>query len=109
MRAQAATRIRRFADRVEMIDATADTITLPAGSVDAVCAVNNVQLWQPLPPSLARVFALLRPGGSIVVGITENAVRPDGGSAGRDVETWLLPRLLQAGALVDGRTTDRIR
>ncbi len=97
MRAQAATRIRRFAARVEMIDATADTITLPAGSVDAVCAVNNVQLWQPLPASLARVFQLLRPGGSIVVGITENAVLPDGGSAGRDVDQWLLPRLTEVG------------
>jgi predicted O-methyltransferase YrrM len=97
MRAQAASRIRRFADRVELIDATADTVTLPAGSVDAVCAVNNVQLWQPLPASLARVLSLLRPGGAIVLGITENAVLPDGGSAGRGVDTWLLPSVAEAG------------
>jgi len=97
MRAQAAARTRQFADRVEMVDATADTITLPAGSVDAVCAVNNVQLWQPLAASLTRVFQLLRPGGSIVLGITERAVLADGGSAGRDFDTGLLPCLAEAG------------
>lgn len=44
--ARAATRTRQFADRVELIDATAETITLPAGSLYAVCAVNSVQLSQ---------------------------------------------------------------
>src|SRR6185437_3677147 len=97
MRAQAAARIRQYADRVEVIDATADTITLPAASVDAVCAVNNVQLWQPLPASLARVLQLLRPGGSIAIGISEHAVLPDGGSAGRDYDARLLPYLTEAG------------
>jgi SAM-dependent methyltransferase len=97
MRTQAAARTRRFADRVEMIDATAETITLAAGSIDAVCAVNNVQLWQPLPASLARVFQLLRPGGSMAFGITERAVLADGGSAGRDFDTRLLPCLTEAG------------
>jgi arsenite methyltransferase len=97
MRAQAAARTRQFADRVEMIDATAETITLPAESIDGVCAVNNVQLWQPLPVSLARVFQLLRPGGSIILGITEHAVVPDGGSAGRDFDNQLLPHLSEVG------------
>jgi SAM-dependent methyltransferase len=97
MRAQAAARTRRFADRVELIDATAATITLPAGSLDAVCAVNSVQLWQPLPASLARVIHLLRPGGAVAFGITEHAVLVDGGSAGRDFDTGLLPYLTEAG------------
>jgi ubiquinone/menaquinone biosynthesis C-methylase UbiE len=97
MRAQAATRIRQFAHRVELIDATAETITLPAASIDAVCAVNNVQLWQPLPASLARVLQLLRPGGAVAFGITEHAVLPDGGSAGRAFDTQLLPGLTEAG------------
>jgi SAM-dependent methyltransferase len=97
MRTQAAARTRQFADRVELIDATADTVTLPAGSIDAVCAVNNVQLWQPLPASLARVLELLRPGGTVAFGITENAVLPDGSSAGRDFDARLLPYLTQAG------------
>jgi SAM-dependent methyltransferase len=97
MRAQAAARTRQFADRVELIDATADTVALPAGSIDAVCAVNNVQLWQPLPASLARVIGLLRPGGVIAFGVTEHAVLPDGASAGRDFDARLLPQLADAG------------
>lgn len=97
MRTQAAARTRRFAHRVELIDATAQTITLPAASVDAVCAVNSVQLWQPLPASLARVLQLLRPGGVVAFGITEHAVLADGGSAGRAFDTRLLPRLTEAG------------
>src|SRR4051794_14400264 len=97
MRAQAAARTRQFADWVELIDATAETITLPARSIDAVCAVNNVQLWQPLPVSLARVLQLLRPGGAVAFGITEHAVLADGGSAGRDFDTKLLPCLTEAG------------
>src|SRR5690242_11457129 len=36
MRAQATARTRQFADRVELVDATAETIALPAASVDAV-------------------------------------------------------------------------
>lgn len=43
MRAQAAARTRQLADRVAMIDATTETITLAAASIDAVCAVNNIQ------------------------------------------------------------------
>jgi ubiquinone/menaquinone biosynthesis C-methylase UbiE len=97
MRAQAAARTQQFADRVELIDATADTVTLPAGSIDAVCAVNNVQLWQPLPASLARVMRLLRPGGTVAFGVTEHAVLPDGSSAGRGFDAYLLPYLTQAG------------
>jgi SAM-dependent methyltransferase len=97
MRAQAASRIRQVVDRVEMVDATADTIALPDGSVDGVCAVNNVQLWQPLTVSLARVLQLLRPGGSIVLGVTEHAVLTEGGSVGRDFDSRLLPHLNEAG------------
>ena len=97
MRTQAAARIRQFAGRVELIDATADTVTLPAGSVDAVCAVNNVQLWHPLPASLTRVLQLLGPDGRVAFGITEHAVLPDGGSAGRDFDARLLPYLSEAG------------
>lgn len=97
MRAQAASRTRRFADRVDLLDATADTLPLPPGSCDAVCAVNNVQLWQPLPESLARVFAVLVPGGTVALGVTENAVLPDGGSVGRTYDERLVPDLQRAG------------
>src|SRR3954454_11474267 len=97
MRSQAAARTRQVSKRVELVDATADTLTLPAGSIDAVCAVNNVQLWQPLPASLARVIQLLRPGGTVAFGITEHAVLAAGSSAGRDFDPRLLPTLTEAG------------
>lgn len=50
MRAQAASRTRHFSDRVQLLDATADSLSLPAASINPVYAINNVQLWQPLPP-----------------------------------------------------------
>src|SRR5437868_13775978 len=78
MRAQAAARTRQFADRTELIDATAKTITLPAGSINAACAVNNVQLWQPLPATLARILQLSRPASAAAFRITEHAVIDDG-------------------------------
>lgn len=97
MRAQAAARTRQFAHHVEIIDATAETVSLPAGSVDAVCAVNNVQLWQPMSASLSRVLQLLRPGGLIAIGVTEHAVLADGGSAGRNFDARLLRCMTEAG------------
>ncbi len=97
MRTQAGARTRQVGDRVELIDATAYTVALPARTVDAVCAVNNVQLWDPLPASLARIFQLLRPGGTAAFGVTEHAVLPDGASVGRDFDARLLPYLTEAG------------
>jgi ubiquinone/menaquinone biosynthesis C-methylase UbiE len=97
MRAQAASRTRLFSDRVRLLDATADSLSLPADSIDAVCAINNVQLWQPLPSSLAVVHNLLRPGGTLALGLTENAVLPGGGCVGRGYDTSLLPHLHEAG------------
>jgi SAM-dependent methyltransferase len=97
MRAQAGSRTRRFRDRVRLVDATAGTLELPAGSVDAICAINSVQLWQPLDSSLAVVHDLLRPGGVLALGLTENAVLPAGGSVGRDYDGLLRPRLASAG------------
>jgi SAM-dependent methyltransferase len=97
MRAQAASRTRRFSDRVRLLDATADSLSLPAASIDAVCAINSVQLWQPLPSSLAVVHNLLRPGGMLALGLTENAVLPGGGCVGRGYDTSLLAHVREAG------------
>lgn len=102
MRAQAASRTRRFAGRVQLVDATAATLTLPAASVDAICAINSVQLWQPRPASLAAVHRLLRPGGTLALGLTENAVLPGGGSVGNTYDTTLRAHLLEAGFEVTG-------
>jgi arsenite methyltransferase len=97
MRAQAASRTRHFRDRVRLLEATAGSLSLPAASIDAICAINNVQLWQPLGPSLTVVHNLLRPGGTLALGLTENAVLPGGGCVGRGYETSLLPHLHEAG------------
>jgi SAM-dependent methyltransferase len=97
MRAQAASRTRKFRDRVELVDATAGSLSLPAAGVDAVCAINSVQLWQPLPRSLDVVHNVLRPGGTLALGLTEHAVLPGGGSVGRGYEVFLRPHLLEAG------------
>jgi SAM-dependent methyltransferase len=97
MRAQAGSRTRRFGDRVRLVDATADSLSLPAASVDAVCAINSVQLWQPLARSLAVVHDMLRPGGVLALGLTENAVLPGGGSVGSDYDSSLRPHLLEVG------------
>lgn len=97
MRAQAASRTRRVSDRVRLLDATANSLTLPPASVDAVCAVNNVQLWQPLPTSLTVVHDLLRPGGTLALGVTEHAVLPGGGSVGSSYDTSLRPSVEEAG------------
>jgi SAM-dependent methyltransferase len=97
MRAQAAARTRRFGGRVRLVDATAASLSLPGTRVDAVCAVNSVQLWQPLPESLTVIHELLRPGGTLALGLTENAVLPAGGSVGRTYDRALRPALDQAG------------
>jgi arsenite methyltransferase len=77
MRAQAAARTRRFADRVALIDATANTITLTPASIDAVCAVNNVQLWQPLPSSNWSARACrTRPAGNDWSGTRHGSAAP---------------------------------
>jgi arsenite methyltransferase len=97
MRAQATGRIRRYADRVSLVSATADALAFPPATFDAVCAVNNVQLWRPLPESLARVADVLLPGGTLALGLTEHAVLADGGSVGRGYDAELVPQLGAAG------------
>jgi ubiquinone/menaquinone biosynthesis C-methylase UbiE len=97
MRAQASSRTRLHGDRIRLLDATADSLKLPAASVDAVCAINSAQLWQPLHSSLAVIHDLLRPGGTLALGLTENAVLPGGGRVGRSYDTSLLPHLHEAG------------
>jgi len=82
-------------------------LPLPPGSCDAVCAVNNVQLWQPLPESLARVFDVLTPGGALALGVTERAVLPGGGSVGRTYDSLLVPDLERAGFVDLAATWER--
>jgi len=103
MRAQATARVRAHPDRVHLVDATADTLPWQAPTFDVVYAVNSVQLWQPLPASLARVRDALLPGGVLVIGLTEHAVQPDGTTVPRDLEHRLVAEL-QAAGFVDVST-----
>jgi arsenite methyltransferase len=97
MRRQAAARLRGYGDRVDLVDATAATLPWSAGTVDVVLAVNSVQLWQPPAESLARVREVLVPGGRLLVGLTEHAVRPDGSTVPADVDSRLVGELATAG------------
>jgi len=97
MRAQAAARVHGYGDRVQLVDATADTLPWPPGTVDVVVAVNNVQLWDPPDGSLSRIKDVLVPGGRLLLGLTEHAVRADGSSVPADVDSWLVAQLIAAG------------
>lgn len=97
MRAQAAARTRAAADRVELVEGTAEVLPWPRGTFTAVCSVNSVQLWQPRHVSLKQIFDALIPGGRLALGVSERAVLPGGGFAGRDFDAELLPALRQAG------------
>jgi hypothetical protein len=54
-----------------MIDATVETITLPARTTSTPSARPRSNRGNRLPPSLAPVLQLLRPGSSIAVRITQ--------------------------------------
>ena len=97
MRKQAAGRLRGHSNRVHLVDATAGTLPWPAGTVDVVLAVNSVQLWQPPAWSLARVRVVLVPGGHLLIGLTEHAVRSDGSTVPADIDSWLVSKLARAG------------
>jgi len=97
MRQQAARRLRDYGHRVDLVDATADTLPWTAGTIDVVLAINNVQLWQPAAGSLARVHEVLVPGGHLLVGLSEHAVRSDGSTVPADVDSRLVSELATAG------------
>jgi ubiquinone/menaquinone biosynthesis C-methylase UbiE len=101
MLARARARLGRRAGQVELVEGTAVALPWADGTFDAVCAVNNVQLWEPLEASLAKVRAVLAPGGRLALGNTERAVLPGGGSVGRDYDGRLVPALEAAGFRVD--------
>ena len=41
-------------------------------SMDRIVAVNVVYFWQPLAPALQALFLLLRPGGTLVLGLRDH-------------------------------------
>ncbi|SEL79974.1 class I SAM-dependent methyltransferase [Streptacidiphilus jiangxiensis] len=90
-------RTRRAKAPVELRQGTVQALPWADGTFDGVCAVNSVQLWQPRDASLAEVRRVLRPAGRLALSVLEEAVLPDGGSAGPHYDDELLPALAAAG------------
>ncbi len=61
--------------RVVLRYGTADELPWERGTFDAVLSLNNILLWQPLGQGLREVHRVLRPGGTLLVGIHEWAAR----------------------------------
>lgn len=85
---EATTRRNRVAieqGRVTVDRTTADRLDVPDDSVDGVIAVNTIQMFDPLGPSLAEIARVLRPGSRLVTLTHDWAIER---SAGRTVEAW---------------------
>ena len=92
---------RRVRRATPLVDATADALPWPPGTVDVVVAVNSVQLWDPPAGSLARIRQVLTPAGRLLIGLSEHAVRSDASTVPADVDSWLVAELTAAGFLVE--------
>lgn len=67
---------RRSADLVErgavrLVQGVADDTGQPAGSMDVVLAVNNVQIWPDWRAGFAELHRVLRPGGRLLLSAHE--------------------------------------
>ena len=71
--------------RVTVDRTTADRLDVPDDSVDGVIAVNTIQMFDPLGPSLAEIARVLRPGSRFVTLTHDWAIER---STRRTVEAW---------------------
>lgn len=62
--------------RIKIVDATAESIPLADGSVDAVLAVNSVHHWSDPTVAAAEIWRVLKPQGRVVV-LDEDFDHPD--------------------------------
>lgn len=90
-------RLSRNGCQADLRQAAAAVLPWPEDSFDAVFAVNNAQLWEPLSESLTEVRRVLRPGGRIVLSVHELGVLKGGGYAGPDYDETLVPAVRGAG------------
>jgi SAM-dependent methyltransferase len=56
---------------VRLVRGVAEDTGLPAGSVDAVLAVNNVQVWPDWRAGFGELHRVLRPGGRLLLSAHE--------------------------------------
>jgi ubiquinone/menaquinone biosynthesis C-methylase UbiE len=85
---EATTRRNRAAiehGRVVVDRTAADRLDVPDESVDGIIAVNTIQMFDPLGPSLAEIARVLRPGSRFVTLTHDWAIER---STGRTVEAW---------------------
>jgi ubiquinone/menaquinone biosynthesis C-methylase UbiE len=71
MIAQATRRVRRTsaAARLDLREGTVSSLPWDDGCFDAVCSVNNIQLWPSLEADLNEVRRVLRAGGTLAIGV----------------------------------------
>jgi SAM-dependent methyltransferase len=91
------------AGRVEIMCTAAHRLPWPAGTFDGVVAVNSIQLWDPLPESMAEVARVMRPGARLVAMTHEWALVRAGGS----VSAWFTE--IQGLGAAAGLTDLRVR
>lgn len=73
-------------ERVVVDRTTAAELHFPDDSFDGAIAVNTVQMFDPVAPSLAEIARVLRPGARLVTLTHDWAIER---STGRTVEQWL--------------------
>ncbi len=54
-------------DRVQIVDGTAESTTVAAGSIDAAWAVNTMHHWTSLEDGIAELARTLAPGGRVLL------------------------------------------
>jgi SAM-dependent methyltransferase len=102
MRTQAEKRHRAevAAGRLELRAGRAEALPWPEGSFDAVLSLNNILLWSPRARGLAECFRVLRPSGSLLLGMHAWAARGQGGPERGDLGA--LDRMLRADLAAAG-------
>jgi SAM-dependent methyltransferase len=107
----------RFADAVangRLVLARADVAAIPFadGSFDRVYTVNTVVFWREVPPGLAEIQRVLRPGGRLVIAAPNAAfglasiagLRPRSGAKG----LAHVKRLAEDAGFIDARLVGRL-
>ena len=59
--------------RLELHDATMQSLPLPDGSIDAVVSTNTIYFVEELGPSVSELARVVRPGGRVVLGVGDPA------------------------------------